>query len=191
MRKLVYSLLILASLSIAGCTLPQMIKKAKEQQLTVTPNPLEVHKDTVAFDMAANLPVKMLKKGTTYTVNPFYKYNEQELALTPVVLKAEDYPNAKTEQPKVSKSFSFPYQPAMKSGLVEIEGVAAKGTKSKTTPRMQVATGIITTSKLVKPVYHAAYAAHGYNNQEEIIPVVIPDFNFEQGRSELDRKSVV
>ena len=188
MRKLVYSLLILASLSIAGCTLPQMIKKAKEQQLTVTPNPLEVHKDTVAFDMAANLPVKMLKKGTTYTVNPFYKYTEQELELTPVVLKAEDYPNAKTEQPKVTKSFSFPYQPAMKSGLVEIEGVAAKGTKSKTTPRMQVATGIITTSKLVKPVYHAAYAAHGYNNQEEIIPVIIPDFNFEQGRSEL-RKS--
>ncbi|MCU0384230.1 MAG: hypothetical protein MUF68_09225, partial [Cyclobacteriaceae bacterium] len=190
MRKLVYSLMILASLSIAGCTLPQMIKKAKEQQLTVTPNPLEVHKDTVAFDMAANLPVKMLKKGTTYTVNPFYKYNDQELALTPVVLKAEDYPNAKTEQPKVTKSFSFAYQPAMKTGLVEIEGVAGKGTKSKTTPRMQVATGIITTSKLVKPVYHAAYAAHAYNNQEEIIPVVIPDFNFEQGRSEL-RKSEI
>jgi outer membrane protein OmpA-like peptidoglycan-associated protein len=185
MRKLLYSLLILGTLTMAGCTLPQMIKKAKEQQLTVTPNPLEVHKDTVAFDMAANLPVKMLKKGTSYTVNPFYKYSEQELALAPVVLNGDDYPNAKTEEPKITKSFSFPYQPAMKTGVVEIEGVAAKGTKSKTSPRLQVATGIITTSKLVKPVYFAAFAAHTYNNAEEVVPVVIPDFNFEQGRSVL------
>src|SRR5687768_8867261 len=50
---------------------------------------------------------------------------------------------------------------------------------------MPVATGIITTSKLVKPVYFAAYAGHGYNNQEELVPVVIPDFIFEQGRSVL------
>lgn len=185
MRKLVYSLLILATLTMAGCTLPQMIKKAKEQQLTVTPNPLEVHKDTVAFDMAANLPVKMLKKGTSYTINPFYKYNEQELAISPIEIKAEDYPNSGTEQPRATKSFSFPYQPAMKTGVMEIEGVASAKGKSKKTPRLQVATGLITTSKLVKPVYHAAFAAHGYNNAEEIVPVVIPDFIFEQGRSVL------
>jgi hypothetical protein len=185
MRKLVYSLLILGALTMAGCTLPQMIKKAKEQQLTVTPNPLELHKDTVAFDMAANLPVKMLKKGTSYTINPFYKYNDQELAITPIVLNGDDYPNAKTEQPRVTKSFSFAYQPAMKTGVVEIEGVAAKGGKSKTTPRLQVATGIITTSKLVKPVFFAAFADHGYNNAEEVTPIIIPDFIFEQGRSVL------
>jgi outer membrane protein OmpA-like peptidoglycan-associated protein len=185
MRKLVYSLLILATLTMAGCTLPQMIKKAKEQQLTVTPNPLEVHKDTVAFDMAANLPVKMLKKGTSYTINPFYKYNDQELAISPIEIKAEDYPNSGTEQPRATKSFSFPYQPAMKTGVMEIEGVASAKGKSKKTPRLQVATGLITTSKLVKPVYHAAFAAHGYNNAEEIVPVVIPDFIFEQGRSVL------
>jgi len=162
-----------------------MVKMSKDQQLTVTPNPLEVHKDTVAFDMAANLPVKMLKKGTVYTVNTFYKYGEKELALDPIPFKGDDYPNAAKEQPKVTKNFSFPYAPAMKSGVVEVQGVASKGTKSKTTPRMQVATGIITTSKLVKPVYYAAFAEHGYNNQEELQPVIIPDFIFEQGKSVL------
>ena len=81
MRKVVYSFLIIGALSFAGCTLPKMVKMSKEQQLTVTPNPLEVHKDTVAFDMAANLPVKMLKKGTVYTVNTFYKYGNGEVAL--------------------------------------------------------------------------------------------------------------
>lgn len=185
MRKLVYAFLIVGTLSLAGCTLPQMVKMSKEQNLTVTPNPLELHKDTVAFDMAANLPVKMLKKGTVYTVNSFYKYGEQEKALDPIAFKAEDYPNASTEQPSVTKSFAFAYDPAMKRGTVEVEGVASKGTKSKVTPRMPVATGIITTSKLVKPVYYASFAEHGYNNQEEIEPVIIPDFIFEQGRSVL------
>jgi hypothetical protein len=185
MRKVVYSFLVVGAFSLAGCTLPKMVKMAKEQQLTVTPNPLEVHKDTVAYELAANLPVKMLKKGTVYTVNSFYKYGEQELALDPIPFKAEDYPNAAKEQPRVTKSFAFPYQPAMKVGTLEVEGVASKGSKSKATARMPVATGVITTSKLVKPVYFAAYAAHGYNNQEELTPIVIPDFIFEQGRSVL------
>jgi hypothetical protein len=50
---------------------------------------------------------------------------------------------------------------------------------------LPLATGIITTSKLVQNSYYAAYAEHGYNNQEELIPVVIPDFIFERGRSVL------
>ncbi len=185
MRKVVYSFLICGALTLAGCTLPKMVKMSKEQQLTVTPNPLEVHKDTVAFDMAANLPVKMLKKGTVYTVNTFYKYGSSEVALEPLAFKAEDFPNAKTEQPTATKSFFFPYKPEQKTGTLEVEGVASKGEKSKATPRMPVATGIITTSKLVKPVYFAAYADHGYNNQEELVPVIIPDFIFEQGRAVL------
>lgn len=191
MRKVVYSILIGGTLGLSGCTLPKMVKMAKEQQLTVTPNPLEVHKDTVAFDMAANLPVKMLKKGTVYTVNTFYKYGSNEVALDPIPFKAEDYPNAKTEQPKVTKSFFFPYAEAMSSpGALEVQGVASKGEKAKSSERMPVATGLITTSKLVKPVYYAAYADHGYNNQEELIPVIIPDFIFEQGRSVLRTSEV-
>ncbi|MEJ7644463.1 MAG: hypothetical protein WKF87_07695 [Chryseolinea sp.] len=192
MRKVVYSFLIFGALGLAGCTLPKMLKMSKEQQLTVTPNPLEVHKDTVAFDMAANLPVKMLKKkGTVYTLNTFYKYGTNEVALEPIPFKSEDYPNAKTESPKVTKSFFFPYQPAMKTaGALEVEGVASKGEKAKASPRLSVATGLITTSKLVKPVFFAAFADHGYNNQEELVPVVIPDFIFEQGRAVLRTSEV-
>jgi Flp pilus assembly protein TadD len=185
MRKVVYSFFIIAAMSLAGCTLPKMVKMSKDQQLTVTPNPLEVHKDTVSFDMAANLPVKMLKKGTVYTVNTFYKYGEQEVALDPITFRAEDYPNASTEQPKATQTFSFAYDPAMKNGVLQVEGVASKGEKTKSSPRMDVATGVVTTSQLVKPVYFAAYADHGYNNQPELEPVIIPDFIFQQGRSVL------
>ena len=54
-----------------------------------------------------------------------------------------------------------------------------------TTPRLDVAVGMITTSKLVKNAYYAAYAEHGYNSKEEIVPIIIPDFIFEQGKSVL------
>jgi hypothetical protein len=185
MRKLFYAFVIIGALTFTSCTLPQMIKAAKEQKLEVAPNPLEVHKDTVNFDLAGNLPIKMLKKGTVYTINTFYKYGENELALDPAAYRSEDYPNSGVEEIKVSKAFSFPYQDAYKVGTVEVQGVASKGTKSKTTPRMPVATGIITTSKLVQNSYYAAFAEHGYNNQEELVPVVIPDFIFERGRSVL------
>lgn len=190
MRKIVYSLLIIGGLTFTGCTLPQMIKLAKQQKLEIKPNPLEVHKDTVSFAMSANLPVKMLKKGTSYTLNTFYKAGDNEIALPPVPLKGDDYPNAATEEPKVSKSFSFPYKESLKRGTVQIQGVAAKGTKSKATERMDYATGLITTSKLVQNSYYAAFAAHAYNNQEELMPVIIPDFNFERGKSVL-RKSEI
>jgi hypothetical protein len=185
MRKLLYAFLIIGALTFTGCTLPKMAKMAKEQKLEVVPNPLEVHKDTVNFSLSANLPVKMLKKGTVYTLNTFYKYGDSELALDPIAFKAEDYPNSGTEQPKVTKAFSFPYKDAYKTGTVEVQGVASKGTKSKSTDRLAVATGIITTSKLVQNSYYAAFAEHGYNNAEEIVPIVIPDFNFERGKSVL------
>lgn len=186
MRKVVYSIAIIGMLSLAGCTLPQMIKLAKQQQLTVVPNPLEVHKDTVAYEMSASLPVKMLKKGTVYTLNTFYKYGDKEMALPAIPFKGDDYANAATEQPKITKTFSFPYQPELKVGELQVEGVAQKGTKTKTTsPRLTVAVGLITTSKLVQNSYYAAFAEHGYNNKEEIVPVTIPDFYFEQGKSVL------
>ncbi len=190
MRKVFYSFLVFAIATLAGCTLPKMVKMSKEQQLTVTPNPLEVHKDTVTFDMAANLPVKMLKKGTVYTVNTFYKYGDQEVALDPIPFKAEDYPNSSTEQPRVTKNFSFAYQPAMRNGTLEVTGTASKGEKSKSTERLPVATGVITTSKLVQPVVYPTFAEHGYNNQEELVPVVIPDFIFLQGSSVLRSSEV-
>lgn len=190
MRKIVYSLGIIGALSMAGCTLPQMIKTAKDQKLEVKPNPLEVHKDTVAFDMSGNLPPKLLKKGTVFTVNTFYKYGDNELALPAVPFKAEDYPANATSQTPVSKSFSFPYKDAYKVGTVETQYVASKGTKSKSTPRLAIATGVITTSKLVQNSYYAAFAEHGYNNQEELTAVTIPDFIFERGKSVLRKTEI-
>jgi tetratricopeptide (TPR) repeat protein len=163
-----------------------MIKMAKDQQLTVTPNPLEVHADTVAFELSATLPVKMLQKGKVWTINTFYKYGNSEVALGGVEFDANNYPDAATTAPVASQKYSFAYTDAMSRGDVEIQGQALdpKNGKTAETERLAIAPGIITTSRLVEPVYFAAYADHGYNNQEEMVPTNV-NFYFDQGRSEL------
>ena len=163
-----------------------MIQMSKDQQLTVTPNPLEVHADSVAFELSATLPVKMLQKGKVWTVNTFYKYGESELALGGVEFDANNYPDAATTAPVASQDYSFAYQPAMSRGEVEIQGVALdpKNGKTAETERLAIAPGVITTSLLVEAVYFPAYADHGYNNQEELIPTNV-NFYFDQGRSNL------
>ncbi len=186
MRKLFYAIVLFGLIGLSGCALNKMVKMAEDQNLTVTPNPLEVHADTVAFDMSANLPVKMLKKGKVYTVRTFYNYGDGEEVLEELQFRSEDYPNADETQPSQTESFSFAYSPEMKSGMLEVQGVASdpKNGKMKETERMPIAPGVITTSKLAMPVTYAAYADHGYNNQEELIPTNV-NFYFTQGSSVL------
>lgn len=176
--------ILFGTLLMSGCALNKMIKLANDQQLEVTPNPLELHGDKVAFEMSAILPPKMLPGGTTYTLKTFYQYGNNEAEVGAVEFKAGDFPNSSSTTSRKSQSFSFAYDPAMAKGDVMIEGVAAKGAKSKTTPRLKVAEGIITTSQMVEDIVAASYADHGYNDKEEIVPTNV-EFYFEQGRSVL------
>jgi len=186
MKKLIYVAFIFGALSFSGCSLNKMIQMAKDQQLTVTPNPLEVHADTVAFELSATLPVKMLQKGKVWTVNTFYKYGGSEVALGGVEFDANNYPDAATTAPVATQDYSFAYDPAMSRGEVEIEGVALdpKNGKTASTERLSIAPGIITTSRLAEAVYFPVYADHGYNNQEELVPTNV-NFYFDQGKSNL------
>ncbi len=185
-RNQLIAILFAGLVLVNGCALKQMVKLAKTQELTVTPNPLEVHGDSVAFEMTALLPLKMLKKNKIYTVDLRYQYGEQKVDLQTLEFVSSDYPNAKTEQPKVTKHYAFAYKPEIGNGDLIAVGTAwnlAK-TKSKKTVDFPVAKGLITTSRLVKDYIYVAYADHGYNNKEELEPTSV-QFFFEQAKSKL------
>ena len=77
-RKILFTAIILGTFAFSGCnSLKKMVKMAQDQQLTVEPSPLELQGDSVSFNMSAQLPVKMLKKGKVYTVNTFYQYGDE------------------------------------------------------------------------------------------------------------------
>lgn len=188
MKKLNYVLaLLVAASTFTGCKLGNMIKLASDQDLTINPNPLELKGDEVPFEMSAVLPPKMLPSGTMYTINTIYQYGDQEVAVGSVEFSSDDFPNSSSSTSRKSENFSFPYQEGMNPGTLYVEGVAsltANG-KSKTSPRLEVAKGLVTTSSFAKPVVLTAMADHGYNDQEELEPTNI-DFYFEQGRSRLN-----
>jgi outer membrane protein OmpA-like peptidoglycan-associated protein len=188
MRKSNIAIALVSGLFLlSGCNaLKNMVKLAKDQDLQVSPSPLEVHGNKVKFEMSANLPAKMLPAKYMYTINTFYKYGETDKAVGNIELKSSDFPNQSTSASRKSAEFEFDYVDAMKSGTLDIQGVASavKGTKSLKTERITVAPGVITTSKLVEDVYYAAYAHHGYNDKEELVPTTV-DFFFDAGRSEL------
>jgi len=177
---------LLGAAVLTGCSLSQMIKLSEQQEFVVVPSPLELHGDDVAFEMSAKVPVKMLKKGKVYTVNTFFEYGEKEYTFDGVEFTREQYPDYDTVEPQSSSNFSMPYDEAMKSGTLTIQGVASnpKNGSEKVSERLDIAQGVITTSRLYKNVIYAAYAPHGYNNQEELVPTNV-DFYFLQGSAVL------
>ena len=188
MKKLNLAIALLVGVTFfSGCKLSNMIKLAADQDLQVNPNPLEVRGEEVPFEMSAVLPPKMLPSGTQYTINTIYTYGDQEVEVGSVTFDASDFPNSSSSTSRKSESFSFPYQNGMNPGTLYVEGVAsipASG-KSKTTPRMEVAKGLVMTASFAKPVALPVLADHGYNDKEELIPTNI-NFYFEQGRSRIN-----
>jgi hypothetical protein len=99
-----------------------MMKMAKDQQLTVDPDPLEVHADKVNFEVSAVLPVKMLKPNLTYSIEMAYDYADKSAKFDEIKFTANEFPNRDTQQPRVSEKFEMPYDPEMNKGSLTVQG---------------------------------------------------------------------
>ena len=195
MRKFIYALLTIGVLTFYGCAMNTMMKMAKDQQLTVDPDPLEVHADKVNFEISAVLPVKMLKPNLTYSVEPSYDYAGKSAKFDEIKFTANEFPNRDTQQPRVSEKFEMPYDSEMDKGTLTVVGWGTNdknGKKKGPTEKMEIAKGLITTSKLVKPAYYGAYVSYDYKDEtvdgwtpeEELEPTNV-NFYFLQGSSVL------
>ena len=212
MKKSLLGLAFLFAMAfVTGCSDPvaEMIKLAEKQQLTVEPNPLELHGSNVGFTLSAKLPVKMMKKGTKYTLEVAYapgdvtkfvsgKAPGSETKAGSIEFDGDKYAEA-TEEPKVSKKMSFAYEDKHEMGFVIVYGVAAKGSKSKRFGPISVISagnptvGVATTSRLVKnPVDGVsnangqspfAYAKDSWKQEED--KTTSYNINFEQGSSRI------
>jgi tetratricopeptide (TPR) repeat protein len=177
---------------LSACSLKQMAKMAKEQELTVTPSPLELHGDSVKFDVSVVLPVKMLKKNKLYTVKTWYQYGDPSASLEQFNFQDTEFPNQKVEQPSIKKSYSVGYLPGMETGSLKIKGIASnlEKTKYEETPEMEIAKGLIMTSRLYEAKVTPIFADHGYNNNEEVTPYNV-NFYFDQGSAKLKKSETV
>ena len=178
-------------LALSSCSTSQMLKMAEEQEIVITPSPLELHGDSVKFTLSATLPTNMLKKKRLYTIKTNYNYGDPSQDFEQIEFSNTEFQNQDIEQPNITENFSFLYQDDMETGTVTIQGIVSnlEKTKFKETPALEVAKGIITTSRLVKDAVYSSYADHGYNNKEELVPTYV-DFQFEKGSAKLRSSEV-
>src|ERR1700752_1510833 len=146
-----------SALLLSGCNgLGKMIKKQNLITHDVTPKPLEMHGDTVAFTISGKYPAKLFAKKAVVTVTPVIKYNGGgEKAMEPVVLVGEKAVGngqkiAYATGGTYSKSFRTTYEPGMKNSILEVRAEGAVKKKKKEFKEVKLADGTIVTPLLVR-----------------------------------------
>ena len=150
----------IALISVVGFTacdgLAKLVKNADKITYKVTPDPMEVHGDSIIVSINGTYPAQLFPKKVTVTTVPVLKYNGGEKALKPIVLIGESVEGAGT---KISNekggNFSYTsekigYIPEMKVATLELRVAGSVKKKTKDLPAKKVADGTITTSLLVK-----------------------------------------
>ena len=150
----------LALITVVGFTacdgLGKLVKNADKITYKVTPDPMEMHGDSITVSITGTYPAKIFPKKATVTTIPVIKYNGGEKALKPVVLIGESVVGAgqKITNEK-GGSFSYTsekigYMPDMKVATLELRVAGQVKKKTKDLPAKKVADGTIITPLLVK-----------------------------------------
>ncbi|MGZ3863695.1 MAG: tetratricopeptide repeat protein [Bacteroidia bacterium] len=146
-----------SALLLSGCNgLGKMIKKQNLITHDVTPKPLEMHADSVAFTVSGKYPAKLFAKKAIVTLTPVIKYNAGgEKALAPVTLLGEKAVGngvkiAYATGGNYSQSFKTAYEPGMKNAILEVRAEGAVKSKKKEFKAVKLADGTIVTPLLVR-----------------------------------------
>jgi tetratricopeptide (TPR) repeat protein len=149
------------SVMLTGCDgLGKMIKKQKDINYTATPNPIEMHGDSIQFSVNGKFNPKLFQKKVTMTITPVVKYSGGEKALKQVVLlgdKAQGADGKGGQKISFDKggtfsytSEKFAYEPGMKVAKVELRAQGQVKKKTKDFAPVEVADGTIITPLLVR-----------------------------------------
>jgi tetratricopeptide (TPR) repeat protein len=83
-------LVVVAAVGFIACNpLSKMAKKAKEVNYTVTPNPLEMHADSIMIDIQGSIPAKFFNKKVSVSVTPVLEYGGKSKEFKAIVLSGE------------------------------------------------------------------------------------------------------
>jgi len=151
------ALAVVTVIGFSSCDgLGKLVKNADKITYKVTPDPMEMHGDSLGIKITGTYPAKIFPKKATVTVTPVIKYNGGEKALKPVVLVG-DKSEAKGQKISNEKGGSFSYtsdkvayMPEMKVATLELRAQGAVKTKTKDLPAKKVADGTVVTPLLVR-----------------------------------------
>ena len=147
---------ILLGMAVAGCNgLGKMAKNFNTVKYEVTPNPLEMHGDSVAIAVKGSYPAKYFAKKVDATVTPMVKSSTGEHNFKSVTNVGEKSTTAGNKiNYKTGGSFTYSdkiaYTADMKAADVMVKASGTKGKTTKELGSMKIADGTIVTPLLVR-----------------------------------------
>lgn len=152
--KLTAIAVVTATAFIACNPLNKMVKRQGEVNYELTPNPVEMHGDSIAISLSGSFPEKYFHKKVSATVTPVIVYGENSENFDVLKLKGEDS-EAEGSTINYEKGGSFshsavmPYKEGMETATVELRVSGEFKGKTKDLDPKKVADGTMITSKLV------------------------------------------
>jgi len=164
---------------LASCDL------VKDVTYSVSPNPLEMHADSVKIAITVNVPEKGIKKKAkaeitpklgTYAIGTWY-VNGESVTENGTTINFKNGGTATFEQ-------TIPYMPEMEAADLVITGKIYKQTKEKDVlPETKIADATIITPYLVNKTFKVLYEEDALVRQFE--KSTEATFNFEKGKSDI------
>jgi len=154
-----YALIAVAAATTIACNpLNNMTKRAEEVTYSVTPDPLEMHADSIEVSISGAIPPKFFNKKVSVDITPVLNYQEQETSFEKITLVGED---SEVEGIKIAYegggNFShvtkIPYQEGMDVAVLNAVAVGKYKGNEKTFEPKQIATGTIITPMWVEDDY--------------------------------------
>jgi len=154
MKKNTFKTYAIISMALAVTTacnpLNNMTKRAEEVTYSVTPNPLEMHSDSIEVNISGSIPPKFFNKKVSVDVTPTLTYEGGVTKLKTLTLVGEDSEVEGTKIPyEKGGNFTYNDKIAYQEGMdvAELSAVAFgkyKG-KEKAFPAEKIASGTIVT----------------------------------------------
>lgn len=149
------TLVAASSTLILACNpLAKMVKRQGEVNYSVTPNPMEMHGDSIQISVNGSFPTKYFNKKVAATVTPVIVYDGGTEEFKPFKLKGEDS-EAEGTVINYEKGGSFthtakiPYKDGMQKATLELRASGEYKGKTKDLDPKKSADGTIITPKLV------------------------------------------
>lgn len=150
-NNLILTIAVGTALVMSSCG--KKLGQFQQEYFSTNPNPLEVVGEKVPATVNVNVPAKFFVKNASVTVTPTLVYNGTETTSTPYVFQGE---KVRGNAPVVSYDnggsyripVSFNYVPEMDQSKLYLDFAVTQGNKQYVLPRVEVATGVISTAAL-------------------------------------------
>lgn len=145
--------------------------KFKGTVVTVNPNPLEVHADSVKYSIKVTVPPKSgFRRKSTYLGKLVVKNGSNRYDIKTVTISSDQYPKKqlKNEGVAVSTQGIFAFQEGMDGGQLVAENSYERKGKTFDLPDVDLAPCCITTSRLVDSRPYVLYEQHTYTSKRPL-----------------------